>query len=722
MPTNKKYKILLIQLPAPTLNFMKHWGNVPLAAGYFKAMAYKERLLNEVDIEILSEKDTNLSSDSRLIGLIISRSPDMLGFSLYNWNSIRSLFIAREVKKKLPNIKIIVGGPEVTLETKYILNNPVVSIGCVGEGEIAFVEIIKDIVKGKENHTNINGIFYRKSGAIIVTPPSEPIQDLNQIPSPFALGFINPKDYQTVCYESVRGCLFKCSYCATALKSMRYFSVDRICEDLKIILKSGKIWVRFIDSDFTLHPDHYEICEKMKEINSEKKLIFAISIHGGRIDKMSVDSLKECNCSDLGIGLQSIKPETLENIQRPPVDKAKFITGLSLLKEKGFKYHVDIMIGLPNDTLHDLRKTSKFLKENKVREVVPFVLTVLPGTRLRRETKRYGIRYQRNPPYLLIETDYISKGEIEDAINLFKTKPRPAFGGNFISHNNLQYLGLQKKGELINFLKIKPLDNNICKLIVELDHTCQSKNQIGIMAKKLNRMLYQPFTIWFKSQNIEQNLPLIKSFILPIASSNPFLMWRVILETDNIPTLQTIEGVKGIIRTKEKILADVCHSVVALAICTILPWKSNNRNSKLLSILRDIAPFFWSLNISSDDDWRGEINNLSREKYGSGILIDFDQKSNMGFIIKVLKFIYKKTKTKSKDIFFRNFSIDYLQKLIAQKEESKDISIILPQREDIESIVSFDKNMNISSALASSNETVMDLVECQMSCQKVLKR
>jgi hypothetical protein len=99
-------------LPAPENAFQKHGGNVPLAAGYLKAMAYGENLLDKIDIEISGEKKTHLSGDARLIDLILARSPDMVGFSLYLWNSRRGSFIAREVKKRLPRIRITVGGPE----------------------------------------------------------------------------------------------------------------------------------------------------------------------------------------------------------------------------------------------------------------------------------------------------------------------------------------------------------------------------------------------------------------------------------------------------------------------------------------------------------------------------------------------------------------------------------------------------------------------------------
>jgi|GEM_PF-1344014 len=716
--SNKKYKILLIQLPAPEFSRVKRWGNVPLAAGYLKAMAYKEGLLNEADIEILGERHTNLLADSRLIDLIISKSPDMLGFSLYVWNSIRSLFIAREVKKKLPNLNIIVGGPEVTLESKYILENSIIDIGCIGEGEIAFVKVIKNIIEDKNSYANVEGIFYRKSKSLVFSPGSEIIKDLNEIPSPFALGFINPADYETLSYESIRGCPFKCSYCVTGLMPIRYFSKDRICEDLKVILKSGKREIRFVDSDFTFHPDLYKILKRIKGINSEKILNFSIFIHGGRIDRRMAGLLKECNFLDLEIGLQTIKPKTLDNIKRQPINRQRFIKGLRLLEAKDISYSVDIMIGLPGDTIQDLKRLLRFIKRSKVISIIPFVLAVLPGTRLKKDAKRYGIRYQDKPPYLLIEADYISKDEIKEAVDLCVVKDIQAPENIFLSHCNFQNLKLQKKRDLISSVF---LPNSLTKAIIELNHSCQEDSQLRALGQRLNKRLYQPFTVWFKSQDIGRDLSLIKSFFSPLVNANPYLIWDVILEAETPPSLKIIENIKKNIRTRERILTNNCNAPAALNMLAVFSWGKRCMGERYLSSFKNAIQFFWSLELSNGYDWRKELDILFNDKHSSGILIDFDKKSTIDFTIEALKFIYKKTLGNRKNILFRDLAVNYSMKFIAQKEKYKDDSIIKPVLADIEPVLSFDKDLNISSALIPSNETMADLIEFQIRLQKALK-
>ena len=97
--------------------------NIPLAAGYLKAMAYKQGLLKDIDFEILDDVWPHFNSDKMLIDSIHSKAPDILAFSLYPWNLQRSLYIAQEAKKCLPHLRVVVGGPEVMYESAPVLSS-----------------------------------------------------------------------------------------------------------------------------------------------------------------------------------------------------------------------------------------------------------------------------------------------------------------------------------------------------------------------------------------------------------------------------------------------------------------------------------------------------------------------------------------------------------------------------------------------------------------------
>lgn len=89
-------KVLLLQLPIPQLTYGKQTGNIPLGAACLKQAA---ALMPDIHIEVLSERLVSYLGDAALIDLILSKKPDILGFTAYCWNVERSLYVARAVKK-----------------------------------------------------------------------------------------------------------------------------------------------------------------------------------------------------------------------------------------------------------------------------------------------------------------------------------------------------------------------------------------------------------------------------------------------------------------------------------------------------------------------------------------------------------------------------------------------------------------------------------------------
>src|SRR5690348_2632867 len=126
-----KLGVLLMQLPVPNNPSL----NTPLAAGYLKAYAYARGLGDSAAIELLPRQLADYAGDALLVDEIAARRPDVLGVSLYTWNSERSLDIARQVKERLPQLLVVVGGPEVQRDNDWVLRHPAVDMAVIGEGE-----------------------------------------------------------------------------------------------------------------------------------------------------------------------------------------------------------------------------------------------------------------------------------------------------------------------------------------------------------------------------------------------------------------------------------------------------------------------------------------------------------------------------------------------------------------------------------------------------------
>src|SRR5580704_18848059 len=106
--------VLLVQLPIPPLGPAPIRGNVPLAAAYLQLYAGQQGLEDSYEFSIIPAADVNTLGDRALARAIAERQPWLAGFTCYVWNIERTLWICRELKRLRPEVKIVLGGPEIT--------------------------------------------------------------------------------------------------------------------------------------------------------------------------------------------------------------------------------------------------------------------------------------------------------------------------------------------------------------------------------------------------------------------------------------------------------------------------------------------------------------------------------------------------------------------------------------------------------------------------------
>ena len=130
-----------------------------------------------------------------ILARLVDERADVYGFSCYIWNITEMLSIATDLKRLLPDAKVVFGGPEASFETDRIGEEQADFIVC-GEGEDAMLEICRCVQKGEP----CKRIIFGKA-------PSEMVNE----------GILyRDGDYDSgtmLYYESSRGCPFSCAYC-----------------------------------------------------------------------------------------------------------------------------------------------------------------------------------------------------------------------------------------------------------------------------------------------------------------------------------------------------------------------------------------------------------------------------------------------------------------------------------------------------------------------------
>jgi len=421
---NPKLRVLLIQLPVPN----NPATNVPLAAGYLKAYAQARGLLDRVEIDILPRALTDNAGDALLVEAIVALRPELLGISLYTWNSERSLAVAARVKARLPGMIAVVGGPEVQRDNDWVLRHPAVDVAVIGEGEQAFCEILQiancklDIDRANLQFTICNlqsvpGLAFRDTtGELICTPERTPLSDLAPLPSPYLAGSLEVPEDGMLMVEVSRWCPYSCSFClygrnmGTKLGN-RYFGLERVLAEIRWGREQGIQRVHFVEANLNLVPVFWPLMRALEDLNADRQMTFYAELRGEHLTEEVVAALDRANVRFVEVGLQTANLTALKASLRR-TDLRKWAAGTRRLYEHGIEVFLDVILGLPADDAAGVATTLDFIRREDLGPYDIFTLQVLAGTETRRQVAEYGLVHQDRPPYYVLATDRLDYGEL----------------------------------------------------------------------------------------------------------------------------------------------------------------------------------------------------------------------------------------------------------------------------------------------------------------------
>ena len=186
------------------------------------ALKYLYTVTVDTPDEVSIREFTINNEESYIFGELVRANCDMVCFSCYIWNIERTKDIAASLKKAMPEVKICLGGPEVSFNAHiFAMENPWADYILCGEGEYSFYRLLEVLRESGEGNrlATVPGLVYRDGGKIYVNPQMEPM-NFNSIP--FLYSMVECETDKVIYYESSRGCPFRCSYCLSSIeKSVR---------------------------------------------------------------------------------------------------------------------------------------------------------------------------------------------------------------------------------------------------------------------------------------------------------------------------------------------------------------------------------------------------------------------------------------------------------------------------------------------------------------------
>jgi anaerobic magnesium-protoporphyrin IX monomethyl ester cyclase len=297
------------------------------------------------------------------------------------------------IKSNFPEKKIILFGHYATTFKEDLMRLKTIDFIISGEPDLIFQDFMLHLKSEKEIHS-ISGLSYRNNkDEIIHNQTAGRIINPNELPIP-AFDLLKnhlygepfyPKPYGLI--QSARGCPFQCNFCVKSYGTkLTMLTPENIILQIQSYIQLFNLKsFRFIDDTFTAVPSRViSFCKLL--ISNNIKLKWSCLVRPDTLDEDMLIWMKKAGCSRLYIGVES-GSQSIINLINKNFDVNLALKNCRTAKKIGFELMGFFMVGHPNESLNDVKKSLKFALDGKFSFIVVSTLRPYPGTALFNELK-----------------------------------------------------------------------------------------------------------------------------------------------------------------------------------------------------------------------------------------------------------------------------------------------------------------------------------------------
>jgi radical SAM superfamily enzyme YgiQ (UPF0313 family) len=312
--------------------------------------------------------------------------------------------IAAQVKKLDPSIYVIVGGAHPSLAPEESLACPDIDGICIGEGETGILVLASQLEAGQQPHMVPNFWLKQLEKGIKEKNSRIPfLDDLDRLPfidRELWRRWIKQPTHQAAVLLG-RGCPNHCTYCSNhALKRLasgryvRFRSPNNVLDEIFEIVQDPLINHIYLEIEtITANLEYcYKLCRKLTAFNHNRQDPIKFSLNCSFTSKLANNSqtvnhffsaLKEANVVTLKLGLES-GSERIRNevLKRPKYSNEEIISFCKQANHYGIGISTYLLIGLPEETPDDFRKTVEVTRECAPEMTDLSIFYPYPGTAL----------------------------------------------------------------------------------------------------------------------------------------------------------------------------------------------------------------------------------------------------------------------------------------------------------------------------------------------------
>ena len=359
---------------------------------------------------------------------LLSRSPRIVGLGVYIWNATQTAELVAILKRLRPELKIILGGPEVSYETAA---QPIAHMAdhvITGEADLAFAQVCTQLLRGESPAPIINA----------------PLPDLAQLTLPYDLYTDQDIAHRIIYVEASRGCPFSCEFCLSSLDlPVRAFPLPHFLRAMQRLLDRGLRHFKFVDRTFNLDLRVSRAILEFFLARWQPGLFLHFEMIPDRLPQELREILVRFPAGSLQfeVGVQTFDEATAARIQRRQ-NLARLEDNFRFLRQhSGVHLHADLIAGLPGEDLPTFAAGFDRLLALGPQEIQVGILKRLRGTPIARHDREWGMVYNPLPPYDLLENRLIPFPEMQRLRRLARYWDLVGNSGNFVESRALIWRG-----------------------------------------------------------------------------------------------------------------------------------------------------------------------------------------------------------------------------------------------------------------------------------------
>ena len=381
------------------INPQQEMGGIQCLSAFLKRAGHETALVNDPKLFhnpwIQYPRLASFFDDSDFIlEKILAAGAQLIAFSVvtdeYEW----ALSWARKIKSR-KNTPIVFGNVHPTYHPRAVLENDCVDFVIRGEGEHTLLELVEGL-EGKRAFSDILGLGYKEKGEVRLNGMRPLIENLDTLPFPDKDLYYEQMPYLNLGYTTNdrAGCPYRCTFCddntsATLYRSQipsvqkwtRRHSPEYVVEEILWAKERyGIKHVRFNDEDFSYDRNWLrKFCPLYKE---KVGIPYFAWVYPNTIDEEMARLLAESGCEAVEMGIQSGAEHLRKEILHRHTKDTQILHAMRALRKVGIRATVDVIIGLPSETKHDLDATVKLLAEGNPWHIYAFWLRYYPSTEI----------------------------------------------------------------------------------------------------------------------------------------------------------------------------------------------------------------------------------------------------------------------------------------------------------------------------------------------------